>query len=273
MEQNPYYLKRGYHPPYVGRLTHKRAFRGFHLHANGDFCEITLVLRGRVRHILNGSARLMERGDVTFLLPKDVHQYIVESDDAETLNVSFAFDGISAAVWQTLDIGRLPLNTRLGETAIASVLDTVSLTLGGAEAVLLREGAVTETLLGWLAYRVMANGEITPREPSPIRLAVRHIQSRFRTPLCEREVAAQVHFSPSHFSTLFRREMGVSFRTYLRDLRLEYARELLRLPGYTVARAREESGFDSPEYFSRAFRARYGMPPSAVLPKQHGTEK
>ena len=57
------------------------------------------------------------------------------------------------------------------------------------------------------------------------------------------------------------------------ELLYEYARELLRLPGYTVARAREESGFDTPEYFSRAFRARYGMPPSAVLPKQHGTEK
>jgi len=71
-----------------------------------------------------------------------------------------------------------------------------------------------------------------------------------------------VHFSSSRFSTLFRRELGVTFSAYLRDLRLEYARELLRIPEYTVAMAREESGFDSPEYFSRAFRARYGMTPS-----------
>ena len=267
MEQNPYYLKRGYHPPYVGRLTHKRGFRGFHLHANGDFCEITLVLRGQVRHILNGSARLMARGDATFLMPKDVHQYIPESEDLETLNFSFAFDAVSAAVWQTVDIGRLPLNARLGEQAIASVLDAATLLLGGEEAALLREGSVTETLLGWVIYRVLAGGDVTPREPSPIRLAVWYIQSRFRTALTEAEVAGQVHFSPSHFSTLFRREMGIPFRTYLRDLRLEYARELLRIPGYTVARVREESGFETPEYFSRAFRARYGVPPSALFPK------
>ena len=267
MNQNPYYLNRSYHTPYVGRVSHTPAFRGFRLHANGDFCEITVVLGGRVRHILNGEARVMERGDATFLLPKDVHQYIVEDGTVEMLNFSFAFDAISHAVWQTIDLARLPLNCRLSEAGIASVSDIASLLLGGKRDVLLCEGTATETALGWLAYRILAAANVTPREPSAIRLAVGYIQSRFRTPLTEGEVAAQVHFSPSRFSTLFHREMGVTFRAYLHSLRLEYARELLRIPGYTVARAREESGFESPEYFSRAFRARYKLPPSAVMPK------
>ena len=265
MEQNPYYSHRSYHRPYVGKVRRTRKFHSFHLHANGDFCEITLVLGGRVRHILNGSVRVMERGDATFLLPKDVHQYIVEGESADILNFSFAFDAISHAVWQTIDLSRLPLDCKLGEEGIASVLDIASLLLGGEETEgLLREGAATETALGWLAYRILAAANAAPSEPSPIRLAVGYIQRHFRAPLSEREVAEQVHFSPSHFSTLFRREMGVTFRTYLRDLRLDYARELLRIPGYNVARAREESGFETPEYFSRAFHSRYGYPPSSV---------
>ena len=273
MNRDPYYLHRSYHSPYVGRVRRTLAMRGFHLHANGDFCEITLVLGGRVRHILNGEARVMERGDATFLLPKDVHQYIAEGETADILNFSFAFDAISHAVWQTLDLGRLPLNCRLSEEGITSVLEIASMFLGGNIGATLREGAATETALGWLAYRILAAANAAPREPSPIRLAVGYIQSRFRAPLTEGEVAAQVHFSPSRFSTLFHREMGVSFRTYLHGLRLEYAYELLRIPGYTVARAREESGFESPEYFSRAFRARYGIPPSAVCPNKALTEK
>ena len=272
MQQNPYYLHRSYHAPYVGRLSHPRAFRGFHLHANGDFCEITLVLGGRIRHILNGEARVMERGDATFLLPKDVHQYIVESESAEILNFSFAFEAVSHAVWQTLDLSRLPLNCRLGEEGITSVTEIAALLCGGMEKGLLREGAATETALGWLAYRILAAANSAPATPSPIRLAVMYIQSRFRTPLTEAEVAGQVHFSVSRFSTLFRREMGVTFSAYLRDLRLEYAKELLRIPGYTVAMAREECGFSSPEHFSRAFRARYGFPPSAVTLFSHGVK-
>ena len=272
MNQNPYYIKRSYRAPYVGRLCHNRNFRGFRLHANGDFCEITLVLGGRIRHILNGEARVMERGDATFLLPKDVHQYIAEGEAAEMLNFSFAFDAVSHAVWQTLALERLPLSCRLSEEGIASVSDIAALLLGHKSATLLCEGATTETALGWLAYRILAADNVVPHEPSPIRLAVGYIQSHFRAPLTESEVAAQVHFSPSRFSTLFHREMGVTFRAYLHGLRLEYARELMRIPGYTVARAREESGFESPEYFSRAFRARYGIPPSAASPKA-GTGK
>ena len=272
MQQNPYYLHRSYHFPYVGRVKRTLAMRGFHLHANGDFCEITLVLGGRVRHILNGEARVMERGDATFLLPKDVHQYIAEGETADILNFSFAFDAISHAVWETLDLSRLPLNCRLGEEGITSVLEIASMFFGGNMEATLREGAATETALGWLAYRILAAANAAPREPSPIRLAVMYIQSRFRTPLTEAEVAEQVHFSVSRFSTLFRREMGVTFSAYLRDLRLEYAKELLRIPGYTVAMAREECGFSSPEHFSRAFRARYGFPPSAVTLFLHGVK-
>lgn len=264
MEQNPYFLHRSYHAPYVGRISHSHAFRGFHLHANGDFCEITLVLGGRVRHILNGASAIMERGDVTFLLPKDVHQYIPESKEIELVNISFAFSAIASSVWQTLDLSRLPLGCRLSEGELATVLDTLSLLTRGDARVLLREGALTETVLGCLAYRILSVGHAMREEPSPISLAVMYIQSHFRLPLTEEEVAAQVHFSPAYFSTLFRREMGVTFRSYLRDLRLDYARGLLAIPGCSVAMAREESGFECQEYFSRAFRARYGIPPSAV---------
>ena len=188
MNQNPYYIKRSYRAPYVGRLCHNRNFRGFRLHANGDFCEITLVLGGRIRHILNGEARVMERGDATFLLPKDVHQYIAEGEAAEMLNFSFAFDAISHAVWQTLALERLPLSCRLSEEGIASVSDIAALLLGNKSATLLCEGATTETALGWLAYRILAADNVVPHEPSPIRLAVGYIQSHFRAPLTESEV-------------------------------------------------------------------------------------
>ena len=265
MKTDPYFFNHSYHHPYVGNISHTNTFRGFHLHANGDYCEITLVLGGRIRHILNGSTHIMERGDVTFLLPKDVHQYIDEGEDAEILNFSFVSDAISHSVWQTLNIERFPICCTLKEETVMAILGTISSFFEeGHKKVFLREGAITETMLGWLAYRIHASGNIAPTEPSPIRLAVLYIQDNFRTPLTEAEVAEQVHFSCSRFSTLFKHEMGVTFRTYLRDLRLQYAYMLLHIPTYTVAKAREESGFESPEYFSRAFRSHFGIAPSEV---------
>lgn len=67
-------------------------------------------------------------------------------------------------------------------------------------------------------------------------------------------------------STLFRRfraAYGCGPRAYLQQVRLERARALLRGGGGTVTAIAAACGYDDHRAFARAYRARYGLAPSA----------
>lgn len=77
------------------------------------------------------------------------------------------------------------------------------------------------------------------------------------------EIARQVAMSPSHFAHRFRAVARVSPMRYLRQVRLELARERL-LGGARVSEAAMEVGFQSPAHFTREFKRLFGVSPSGA---------
>lgn len=68
---------------------------------------------------------------------------------------------------------------------------------------------------------------------------------------------------PDHLARSFRRATGETLVGYIQRRRLELARDLLADPRCQVREAARRAGFADPAYFSRAWRKRYGKPPSA----------
>jgi AraC-like DNA-binding protein len=75
------------------------------------------------------------------------------------------------------------------------------------------------------------------------------------------EMAALMRLSRSHFTRLFTREMGISPRMYLEDLRLKAAAELLFGKGVTVKETAARCGIYDVNYFCRVFKKRFGVSP------------
>lgn len=75
-------------------------------------------------------------------------------------------------------------------------------------------------------------------------------------------LAAGAAMSRSRFVAAFAAAAGTSPGRFLRDLRLGRAAALLAEGGLSVDRVAARCGFASRSAFSRAFRARYGAPPS-----------
>lgn len=92
--------------------------------------------------------------------------------------------------------------------------------------------------------------------------AVRFCEEHFAQELSVPFLASRMFLSPSHFSERFAREVGMPPGAYIRRLRLERARVLLREGNLSVTQAALESGFGDAAHFSRAFRAAYGVAPS-----------
>ena len=81
-------------------------------------------------------------------------------------------------------------------------------------------------------------------------------------------VSASVNMSSCYFSILFKQECGKSFISYLTDLRMEKAKQLLRYSdqrSYEIALA---VGYDNPNYFSTLFKKNTDFSPTEYRQKQ-----
>lgn len=75
-------------------------------------------------------------------------------------------------------------------------------------------------------------------------------------------LCAHIHLSPTYFSTLFKREVGISFTAYVTQVRMEEAARLLRETDEKTYRVAERTGYSDPNYFSYVFKKRFGVSPS-----------
>lgn len=95
-----------------------------------------------------------------------------------------------------------------------------------------------------------------------IQQAKAYIADHFSDPnLSLNEVAAQVSFSPNHFSAVFRNETGMTFRDYLSQTRIEQAKKLLTSTNMKCSEVAYQCGYNDAHYFSLIFRRNCGQTP------------
>lgn len=86
-------------------------------------------------------------------------------------------------------------------------------------------------------------------------------------------VSELLNLNPSYFSTVFKRNMGVNFIDYLTELRVNAAKELLRDPLRPTGEVAGLVGYESANYFTRAFKKRTGMTPTEYRRSVAGKER
>ena len=87
-------------------------------------------------------------------------------------------------------------------------------------------------------------------------------ENYFQEGLSLSDVAQAVHVSPVYLSIMFKKERNINFSSFLTEVRMKKAMELLRssdLKSYEVA---ERVGYSNPQYFSVCFKKYSGCSPS-----------
>jgi AraC-like DNA-binding protein len=77
------------------------------------------------------------------------------------------------------------------------------------------------------------------------------------------DASKQARLAPNYFSDVFRRATGISFQHYLQELRISFARSLLRASSLPVTDICYASGFRTLTHFERVFKQKYGLTPRA----------
>jgi AraC-like DNA-binding protein len=251
-----------------------------------DYYELGYVVNGCARHVVNGVVRGLRPGDAFLLTPTDFHELsptsgaplacynvVIEPDVAERWldRVLPETTGGAGPPWLADDCGALAADfdrlwresgeRRPGGAALADAV------LGCILIELARHGTPPPSGTDPVAGTAGDHGRPVRRGTAPdggeIRRAVQYIERRFREPLTLAEVASHVHLSPNYFSERFGRLVGTSFQSYLQARRLRFARSLLAATALGVTEVCHAAAFNDPSHFGRAYRRRYGHPPSA----------
>ncbi len=122
----------------------------------------------------------------------------------------------------------------------------------------LREQAYKILSIG-LAYR---DGRPNGQHHNLIRQAKEYIERHYKNPdLTLNEVAASANLSASHFSSVFSQETHQTFKEYLTEMRINKAKELLRMTALRSADIAYQVGYNDPHYFSSVFKKNTGLSP------------
>ncbi len=97
--------------------------------------------------------------------------------------------------------------------------------------------------------------------PGAVRAARRCINMHYRENISVKTLAEQSGYTLPYFIALFKKHTGKTPGEYMIDLRLSEAALLLEDRKLKVREAAAMVGYQNNYYFSRLFKARYGLPP------------
>jgi len=198
-----------------------------HMHSIPDECTIFEFKNSFYRQILE------QYGQLNFFTSNDIHSTLVRTNpELELLH----FELMNCALYKS---GRLKIDSlviELLERIIPNISDYQS-----------NDGI---------------NEQLKKNHLVTIERAKEYITQNFTRDISLMEIASYSYVSSFHFSRIFKKFTSYSPHQFLLQLRLKNAELFLRNTSLPVSDIGFSSGFNSLEYFTTAFRKKYGCPPS-----------
>lgn len=263
----------------IHKITVRRGKRGDFSPKQSDhshgYYEIFYLLSGKCRFLLKDTVHYLEKGDLVFIIPGELHHAVYSRDGGcEILMIYFKKEHIDWNMFPDRNASDTPqekLQSFMGSIPALYQEDFVGLLTR-----MLTENAgideysmgfmkcyLHEALLMLMRYSVMNEEEpqLLNSRDADILLATKYIYKNYRKPLSLEEVSAQAALSPTYFSKKFKQVTGMGFKEYLNFVRLKHAQTALLTTNNTITDIALENGFNDSNYFKDLFKKIYGKSP------------
>lgn len=256
-----------------------------YVHSHNDFNELVIVMEGSAVHIVNSEEYTIKSGDVFVVGNDTVHGY-KDTENFRICNIMYRHsemfsnlpDIASGAGFHALFVleprisaehgfrNRLSLD-RKSYMAVKSIIDEMMKEYESCSEY--RKTMLTSLFLR-LAATLSRLYRFDERENEQdilnIAKAASYIENHFSENISVAELARISHYSERHFLRVFGKAYGSTPHGYIINLRINCACGLLK-SGADIAKTAEKCGFEDVNYFSRIFKKRVGIPPSAYRKK------
>lgn len=106
---------------------------------------------------------------------------------------------------------------------------------------------------------------------SIIQRAVELIESNLESDVSLEIIAAQIPISSTYLSSMFKNKMGISYKNYTTQIRLNKAKELLAHTDLAIYEVANKTGYKDQRHFSTLFQSKFGMLPTEYRKQTHRT--
>jgi transcriptional regulator GlxA family with amidase domain len=110
------------------------------------------------------------------------------------------------------------------------------------------------------AWSLTRNGK-RARTALRLQLACEAVEERFALPVSLEQAARFAGMERTYFSRAFKKHRGIGFAAWLRELRIGYAKDLLRGSAMRITDIALASGFSDISTFERGFQKSVGLSP------------
>lgn len=241
-----------------------------------DFCEVFLITRGTIWHLVNGRRQRLRTGALVLVRPHDEHCYQqYGQEDCEFINLAFPVATQEAVCrflsddfpGEALRTAELPPAAVLTQAEMDSLLPRLN-RLGTTHGPAAR--AHTRALLAELFVRYFQGAPSA--QPAALPAWLESLLEAMRRP--EHFVAGLPQLyalspcTPEHLSRSFRKYLGRTPTEWINETRLKHAADLLVQTREPILAIALRSGFENLSHFYHLFQKRYHLSPARYR-RQH----
>ncbi len=253
------------------------------LHSH-EFFELMYVKSGKLLHKLNGEYCEMYPGDFLFIDLGNIHEYKTEDyggKSVEVLNLIFTPQIIDNSITECSSFSELLKNPYFGlSTAVYShhipqkvmhdnnneILQLLLQIKSEVENPQELSTIVIHHKLIALLLQILQpkySGQSIKPMTSATKKILQIIAERYNEDNLLVTACEKLNYSLSYLSNTFKKDMGISFKEYLQNYRIDEAKRMLI---YTSSRTNEISkkiGYSDTKYFYNLFKKHTGLTPTA----------
>jgi len=224
----------------------------------------TLGGRGRLHYL--DQQMLIEPGQALLLYFPYEHNYWIEADEQwEFFYVTLAGREVISCIREVADNISPVLTLAEDSLTLARVAGACADALENKVESPYHGSALAHAILMELLGEFCPPAQVPtcrlPTVPAFIMEVEDFCRRNYAHPIGVADMARVAKMSRFHFTRLFQKSWGISPGRFLGLVRLEQAMHLARNGGFTVKDLAQQCGYSTANYFCKAFRKHYGVPP------------
>ena len=225
-----------------------------------NFYEFDIILSGKGETVCNGKKYELKRGAVSLLSPLDFHGYKCD-EHIEVINVHFHERDINYELLDRLSFAKEKV-IFLSEKSLNNVEKLCELLRNSNKGAFSEEyrKKLTECLIITFLNSVQSE-KAREIKHSGIKKAVVYLNTHFAMNPSMKEMADKFYLNPSYFSRAFKEHTGLTYKEYLRRLKLEYSSILIKNTELPLIDIVVKSGYETQSHFIREFKSYYKITP------------
>lgn len=222
------------------------------------------VLDGSGELVYIGKEYKLEEGSCVFINCHHPYSHTTDPDNLWTLRwVHFYGPVLSSIYDKYCERGGRPVFQPSDTAPFTSTLDSLYTLASGSDYI--RDMRINEELNKLCTLLMEQSWHPEDKKAAPKRASVVDVKEYLDTHYAERlsldELSSTFYIDKYYLSKTFKSQFGLSITTYLQNIRITKAKQLLRFSAKTVEEIGYEVGLGNPAYFSRVFKNVEGVSP------------